>query len=108
MDLIKRFVPKSVKQRVKSYQQNREKTRLFGDLASLVPPVDQMFDGPQSWEAFKANGEEFLGYYKDVWKLRRDEAMLDVGCGIGRKTLPLTRYFSNGASYEGVDITKAG
>jgi SAM-dependent methyltransferase len=108
MHLIKMLVPKSVKQSIKSYQHNREKTRLFGDLAPLVPPVDQMFDGPQSLEAFKSNGEEFLRYYKELWGLRRDETMLDVGCGIGRKTLPLTRYFTDGATYEGVDITKAG
>src|SRR6266849_2948014 len=34
--------------------------------------------------------------------------MLDVGCGIGRKTLPLTQYFDRAASYHGIDVTKAG
>jgi ubiquinone/menaquinone biosynthesis C-methylase UbiE len=67
-----------------------------------------MFDGPQSLEAFKANGEEFLTIYRNVCGLRPDEKMLDVGCGIGRKTLPLARYFDDMAVYEGIDITKAG
>jgi ubiquinone/menaquinone biosynthesis C-methylase UbiE len=93
---------------VKDYLQKRETSRLFGDLAPLVPKVEQMFEGPQTLEAFKANGEEFLTIYRNVCGLRPDEKMLDVGCGIGRKTLPLTRYFNDRAVYEGIDITKAG
>jgi len=67
-----------------------------------------MFDGPRTLEEFKANGEEFLKIYRDVAHLRPDERMLDVGSGIGRKTLPLTQYLSERAVYEGIDITKAG
>ena len=55
-----------------------------------------MFDGPQSLEVFKPNGEEFftiyiryIQVYTNVYGLRPDEKMLDAGCGIGRKTLPL-------------------
>jgi SAM-dependent methyltransferase len=81
---------------------------LFGPLAPLVPAVEDMFDGPQNLEEFKANGEEFLGIYKDICGLQPDEKMLDVGCGIGRKTLLLTQYFNQQAVYEGLDITKAG
>jgi ubiquinone/menaquinone biosynthesis C-methylase UbiE len=36
--------------------------------------------------------------------LRPDEKILDVGCGIGRKTLPLTQYLTKGREYEGIDI----
>jgi SAM-dependent methyltransferase len=67
-----------------------------------------MFDGPQTMREFKTNGEEFLKIYKEICGLRPDEKMLDVGCGIGRKTLPLTQYFNERAVYEGIDITKAG
>jgi ubiquinone/menaquinone biosynthesis C-methylase UbiE len=67
-----------------------------------------MFDGPQSLEEFKANGEEFLKIYKEVCGLQPDERMLDIGSGIGRKTLPLIQYFNERAVYQGVDITKAG
>jgi SAM-dependent methyltransferase len=34
--------------------------------------------------------------------------MLDVGSGIGRKTLPLTQYFDSRAVYEGIDVAGAG
>jgi len=109
---VKRLIPLPVKRKVRNYltdrNQNKSKVRLFGDLAPLVPTVEQMFDGPQSLEEFKANGEEFLRVYKEICGVQPDEKMLDVGCGIGRKTLPLTQYFNQRAVYEGVDITKPG
>lgn len=74
----------------------------------MVPAVEDMFDGPGSLEEFKSNGDEFLNIYKEICRLQPDEKMLDVGSGIGRKTLPLTQYFNDGAVYEGIDIAKAG
>lgn len=112
LSVVKRLIPLPVKRKIRNYLTNRDqhkrKARLFGDLAPLVPAVEQMFDGPRSFEVFKANGEEFLKIYKDICGLRPDEKMLDVGCGIGRKTLPLTQYLNERAVYEGIDITKAG
>ena len=86
---------------------NNYKERLFGTLAPLVPDAEEMIDGPQSLEEFKANGDEFLTLYKALCGLRPDERMLDVGCGMGRKTLPLTQYLSDRAVYEGIDIRQA-
>jgi ubiquinone/menaquinone biosynthesis C-methylase UbiE len=111
MNLVKRLIPFPVKQKVRkirNYLANRNKARLFGVLTPLVPGVEDMFDGPPSLEEFKRNGEEFLNIYKEICGLQPDEKMLDVGCGIGRKTLPLTQYVNEGAVYEGIDITKAG
>jgi len=67
-----------------------------------------MFDGNADLDEFKANGEEFLRIYRDVCGLRRDERMLDVGSGIGRKTIPLTQFFDASAVYEGIDVSAAG
>jgi SAM-dependent methyltransferase len=108
ISIVKRVVPTAIKQKIKNHLAEKNRVRLFGDLASLVPAVEQMFDGPRSLEEFKANGEEFLKIYKELCGLRPDERMLDVGCGIGRKTVPLTHYFTRRAAYEGIDITKAG
>jgi ubiquinone/menaquinone biosynthesis C-methylase UbiE len=105
---LKRLVPVSWKRRIRRYQQEREKVRLFGSLAPMVPAVEDMFDGPGSLQEFKANGEEFLHIYKEICGLQPDEKMLDVGSGIGRKTWPLTQYFNGHAVYEGIDIAKAG
>jgi hypothetical protein len=44
----------------------RQRARLFGDLAPMVPPLWMMFDGPRNLEVFKENGEEFLKIYRDV------------------------------------------
>jgi len=67
-----------------------------------------MFDGTASLEEFKANGEEFLQIYQRVCDLRRDERMLDIGSGIGRKTIPLTQYLDREATYEGIDVNRSG
>ena len=105
---VKQLIPPPLRRQIKSYLAARQKARLFGSLAPLVPQVEEMFDGPRSLEQFKANGEEFLRIYKELCGLRPDETMLDVGCGIGRKTLPLTQYLTASARYEGMDIASAG
>jgi hypothetical protein len=52
-------------------------------------------------DAFKKNGEEFLEIYQKLCGLKPDERVLDVGSGIGRKTLPLTKpVLSCGLFYE--------
>jgi SAM-dependent methyltransferase len=99
-----------IKSRVRSLLglEARQRAGLFGDLAPMVPPVGMMFDGPQSLKEFKENGEEFLRIYRDIAGLSRSDRMLDVGFGIGRKTIPLTRYLDERSVYEGLEITKAG
>ncbi|MEA2174098.1 MAG: hypothetical protein QOD00_1690 [Blastocatellia bacterium] len=67
-----------------------------------------MFDGLASLDDFKAQGDEYLRIFQEVAGLKPDETILDVGCGIGRKTLPLTQYLSERGRYEGIDITQAG
>jgi SAM-dependent methyltransferase len=80
----------------------------FGRHVNLVPPVDLMHDGPQSYKEFKQNGAEFLRYYIELCGLRPDERMLDVGSGIGRKTLPLVNYLNEDGSYDGLELVKSG
>ena len=106
--LLRKLVPRSLKRAIRRRLELRKKARLFGDLAPLVPEVEQMFEGPATLEEFHANGLEFLRIYKDICGLQPDERMLDVGSGIGRKTIPLTRYLSGSATYEGIDVTAAG
>jgi ubiquinone/menaquinone biosynthesis C-methylase UbiE len=67
-----------------------------------------MFDGPVGYELFKENGEEFLQHYVEIGGLKPNERMLDVGSGIGRKTLPLVSYLDKSGSYEGMDIVEQG
>ena len=74
---------------------------LLGRRDKLVPPRGSIFIGDGD---FKRVGEEFLHYFIELGHLRPDERVLDVGCGIGRMALPLTRYLTEKGSYEGFDI----
>ena len=80
----------------------------FGRHSHMVPPVALMHDGPQSVKEFKQNGAEFLRYYVELCGLRPDEKILDVGSGIGRKTLPLVDYLNERGSYDGLELVKSG
>ncbi len=74
----------------------------------LVPPRRLMFDGPRDPEIFRQSGAEFLRHYRDLCRLGSDEHVLDVGSGIGRKTVPLTAYLSPRARYAGLDVNRRG
>src|SRR6267378_931984 len=108
LDLVRKLAPRTLKRAVRRYRERYTKARLFGPLAPLIPPVEAMFDGPASLEEFKANGDEFLRIYKDICGIQPTERMLDVGCGIGRKTVPLTGYLTGAARYEGIDANAFG
>ncbi len=70
------------------------------------PRRDHIFVGDM--DNFIAVGEEFLNHFQTLCHLQADECVLDVGCGIGRMALPLTKYLSAAARYEGFDIVKDG
>lgn len=83
-------------------------TEVFGQHASMIPPLKLMHDGPIGFEEFEANGQEFFRYYTELCDLKPNESMLDVGSGIGRKTFLLTDYLTRDGSYEGLDIVRSG
>ena len=74
---------------------------------SLTPPTRLMFDGIPDLAVFKRNGEEFFTHYVRLCALKPDESILDVGCGIGRKTIPLIKYLSDRGKYEGFDVVRS-
>ena len=81
---------------------------LLGRNEPMIPPRRLMFDGPRDKEVFKANGQEFLDHYINLCNLQPDEAILDIGCGIGRKTIPLTTYLQPTGEYMGLDVNRVG
>jgi len=109
---LRKLVPHRLRPRLRrawDKLNHRYQTRkLFGPDAQFIPPVALMHDGPRTYLDFKENGDEFFRYYVELCGLKPDDEMLDLGCGIGRKTLPLTRYLSERGSYLGMDIVKSG
>jgi ubiquinone/menaquinone biosynthesis C-methylase UbiE len=67
-----------------------------------------MYDGPQNRDEFIRNGEAYFAHFKDLLSLAPDEAVLDVGSGMGRKTRLLTQYLVPPGRYVGLDIVQSG
>jgi SAM-dependent methyltransferase len=75
------------------------------NIDELIPPESLHFIGRGD---FKKIGEMFFRYFIELCELKPDESVLDVGCGIGRMTLPLINYLKDGGQYQGFDINPTG
>jgi len=78
---------------------------LSGRRDGLTPPTRKIFVGAGD---FRKVGEEFLSYFIELGELKPNEKLLDVGCGIGRMAVPLTKYLDKQGSYTGFDIVADG
>jgi SAM-dependent methyltransferase len=79
--------------------------RVTGRADRLVPPRRLDFVGHSD---FVATGNEFLGHFIELAGLQPGDAVLDVGCGIGRIARPLVGYLSADGSYDGFDVSRDG
>lgn len=50
--------------------------------------------------------DKFLQEFISLGKLRPEHKVLDIGCGVGRMAMPLTRYLTAQGSYAGTDNVK--
>jgi len=107
---VKGFMPAFVKSTARELMYRLQGTidLLTGKRTPLIPPVGLMNDGPRDYEVFKKNGQDFLKYYINLCGLQPEAAVLDVGCGMGRKTIPLITYLNENGRYEGLDINRDG
>ena len=69
----------------------------------LAPPRRLLGD---DYSEFERIGEEFLGHLVEVGGLRPGDRVLDMGCGLGRMAVPLTRHLTVAGSYEGFDVVR--
>jgi SAM-dependent methyltransferase len=69
----------------------------------LAPPRRLLGD---DYSEFERIGEEFLGHFVELGGLEPHHRVLDIGCGLGRMAVPLTRYLTTAGSYEGFDVAR--
>ena len=76
----------------------------------LTPP-NWMFldpdrvDGSRNLQEFISIGETTIAWFIEEG-LEPTDRVLDVGSGVGRMALPLTRHLANGGTYDGIEIAK--
>ena len=64
-----------------------------------------LFDGSTTLEEFCSLGENFVSYFLiNHARIGPNDRILDIGCGLGQKARPLTRFLSSSGSYKGLDI----
>jgi ubiquinone/menaquinone biosynthesis C-methylase UbiE len=85
---------------------NRLKTAADSGGIAIPPPKLRAYVGGPDF--FAEIGDEFVRYFTDLCDLQPGESVLDIGCGIGRMAIPLTRYMNNQGQYRGFDIVKSG
>jgi SAM-dependent methyltransferase len=57
---------------------------------------------------FYEDGLEFFQYLIRFGRLKPSDHVLEIGCGIGKTALPLTKYLGSEGSYDGFDIVPLG
>lgn len=75
------------------------------DPGALRPPRALQFVGDGDFETI---GAEFLGHFVHLGGLHSTDRVLDIGCGVGRMAIPLTRVLDGSARYDGFDVVRAG
>jgi SAM-dependent methyltransferase len=71
----------------------------------LLPPRALRFVGDGDFEAI---GAEFLQHFVALGGLEPQHRVLDIGSGVGRMAVPLTRFLDSTARYDGFDIVRRG
>ena len=78
---------------------------LQGKRDPLTPPRRKVFVGDGE---FQTVGQALCKQLVELGGLEPDDVVLDIGCGIGRAAVPLTRYLSEHGTYHGFDIVPEG
>jgi len=112
---IKRILPITVIEVVyKFYYATKLFTFFFMDILDLILKQRNELTPPRRMRSFvgdgnfKAIGNAYLKIFIDICDLKPNARVLDVGCGIGRMAIPLTKFLSKNGSYEGFDVVSIG
>lgn len=80
--------------------------RLLGRRDPRLPSKAGTFTG--AFSDFEASGEALVGALGSVAGVGPSSHVLDVGCGVGRLAVPMSRFLDAEGGYEGLDIVPAG
>lgn len=78
---------------------------LLSKKSDLMPPKGLIYTGRGD---FIGQGNEYVRLFKEQGELKEDAKFLDIGSGIGRVAIPLTRYLSKKSEYQGFDVIELG
>src|SRR5207249_12098642 len=56
--------------------------------------------------SFNEIGQQFCDFFASLIKLKANQRILDLGCGTGIITVPLTKYLNSDGSYYGCDMDR--
>ena len=77
----------------------------FSKKNELIPPKGLIFTGAIDFERV---GNKIVNSMKVHGGLKPEHAVLDIGSGIGRVAIPLTKYLNSEGKYEGFDVIERG
>lgn len=78
---------------------------MTGQRDSLTPPRGMIYTGSGD---FRRSGQQSVELFKKLCGLQPQHSVLDIGSGIGRIAIPLTRFLNENGRYEGFDVVKKG
>ncbi|MCC6724171.1 MAG: class I SAM-dependent methyltransferase [Saprospiraceae bacterium] len=79
--------------------------KMTGQRDGLTPPRGMIYTGGGD---FRRSGEQSVELFKKLCGLQPHHNVLDIGSGIGRIAIPLTRFLNEKAIYEGFDVVEKG
>ncbi len=106
--IIRRYIPRSITERIRRvyYYPLDAFDSVFKNRDELIPPRGlSRYVGKGD---FREVGQKYLEYVIELADLKRTDRVLEVGCGIGRMAVALTRHLGEEAIYEGFDIVPQG
>lgn len=71
---------------------------------AAVPEPPRRFVSRVGGGDYRVVGRALFGMVLEQGRLRPDDRLLDIGCGVGRLAAPLTEYLDAAGRYEGFDV----
>ena len=103
---LEKYIPVAVKPTLKRlYNVTNDAADALVGREEMVPPWSMIRTEARE---YIRSGEQMKGYFVELGGLGPNDRVLDVGCGMGRLALSLTKFLSAETEYRGFDTTPGG